>query len=545
MNSNQYPEFELSFFFGGIFKGSELIEKAFIHDESENEIDCNVYPNEHHVILCLHEDDTLTNKNGEKVHWVSFEQKKFGFAETEEDYFVIVKRELDNRGLKEFNNNIFKLFKESLIDQVNSLVKSHNELLEPNKRDIEMLDKADSFNEFLEKLTFEDYLKFNEFPGSFQTENIKSLIDQLAQRLIRIEDDSRLFYAKYSKNRILDSTDKKIIHQASDLFKARNPELDTHYFQFDLTTIYKAKYFFNLSEGMDFLERYNSLNFPLTDLLTNAEIEIKERDNIIKIILEKANTWSISEITIRELQIKMDLHIYDQESRMIFFRNIIQETIQSIENQQKDLLTISDFYISHLFENRKLNTDYETLNSLFYNSSRNGVSVLKTFKSLQNYIESLKLLEYLKSQINLSTPNEDLQIGSRNTVNPAASVSMRNVSEVIDILEPFIEPAQFDDFKHLLNTFGNASQKILFKDAGNRLTDMFKKLIDNDFITGTNKKDLNQWICSNFKFLKNGEQLDFKTKTVESIISSEQNFCKNPIIMVKDGAIVRIFKNNK
>lgn len=97
-------------------------------------------------------------------------------------------------------------------------------------------------------------------------------------------------------------------------------------------------------------------------------------------------------------------------------------------------------------------------------------------------------------------------------------------------LNTFFDPSQHFELKRIIETGSNTIEKLLFKDNGNRLTDYFKQLFERDVITGCTKKDLINWIVVNFKFTYRSSQKEFKYKTVESIISGNENPCKNPIV---------------
>jgi hypothetical protein len=117
------------------------------------------------------------------------------------------------------------------------------------------------------------------------------------------------------------------------------------------------------------------------------------------------------------------------------------------------------------------------------------------------------------------------------------SLKPESVQVVFDILKDFFATDDQDELKMILETGNNSSKKLLFKGNGNRLTDAFKKLIENDFIVGFQKKDLIQWIISNFNYIHRKTIKGYTPDTVEKIISRNDNPCKHPLIKVIDGQI--------
>lgn len=120
------------------------------------------------------------------------------------------------------------------------------------------------------------------------------------------------------------------------------------------------------------------------------------------------------------------------------------------------------------------------------------------------------------------------------TINPEAKES------IFSILKDFFEVEQQNEFEKVLTTFGTVKSKLIFKSNSNQFTDTFKKLFENNFILGCQKTDLINWIVLNFNFMYRNEVKEFKTKTVEQIISGNQTFCKKPIIEIKNGQILKI-----
>jgi hypothetical protein len=114
------------------------------------------------------------------------------------------------------------------------------------------------------------------------------------------------------------------------------------------------------------------------------------------------------------------------------------------------------------------------------------------------------------------------------------------VQIVFDIIKDFFSPEQQTELKQIIETGNKASEKMLFKTNGNRLTDTFKKLIEHDFITGCQKKDLINWISLNFTFIHRKKVKVFNYDTVEKTISRNDNPCQSPLIEIKNGQIQKV-----
>ncbi len=113
------------------------------------------------------------------------------------------------------------------------------------------------------------------------------------------------------------------------------------------------------------------------------------------------------------------------------------------------------------------------------------------------------------------------------------------IPEVLKIFKVFFNPNQYPDLETLLRTGKSNSSPLLFNDNGNRLTDAFKKLKENDFITGCDKKDLENWIGLNFNYVSRKKIKTFTPDYLEKCISRKDTICKNPLFNIKNGKIVR------
>lgn len=157
----------------------------------------------------------------------------------------------------------------------------------------------------------------------------------------------------------------------------------------------------------------------------------------------------------------------------------------------------------------------------------------------RNKLETIPLLKEIENRRNVKDlPPQQMDVKNSN-IKPAITINSEAKETVFSILKDFFEAEQQDELKEVLTTFGTAKNKLIFKSNSNQFTDTFKKLFENNFILGCQKTDLINWIVLNFNFMYRKEVKEFKTKTVEAIISGNQTPCKNPIIEIKNGQILR------
>lgn len=132
-------------------------------------------------------------------------------------------------------------------------------------------------------------------------------------------------------------------------------------------------------------------------------------------------------------------------------------------------------------------------------------------------------------QLGHETFNLSNSTKTEQTYTPKPCFKLGSIEEVTKDLNSFFDASQHAELKRIIKTGSNTSDKLLFRDNGNRLSDYFKRLFEKDTITGCDKKDLIQWIVKNFKYAYRKTQKEFIYKTVEKTISGDQNPCKNPI----------------
>ncbi len=118
-------------------------------------------------------------------------------------------------------------------------------------------------------------------------------------------------------------------------------------------------------------------------------------------------------------------------------------------------------------------------------------------------------------------------------------LTLENANSLYSILSQYFDPRRHPELLEVLKTGKNVEEKLIFKDVGIRLLDTFKQLKRSDLIIGLKQYQLMAWIVDNFQFSYRGKNTDFKPGTIEQAFSGLNYQSKKPIIMIKDGQILR------
>ncbi len=167
------------------------------------------------------------------------------------------------------------------------------------------------------------------------------------------------------------------------------------------------------------------------------------------------------------------------------------------------------------------------------------------------YLASLKVKgiigDYLETKREVQTlPIPQIETDKKlQTIIPKPVFKPEIIQPLFEIIKDFFSPNHQKELINILETGDAPSEQLTFLANGNRLTDTFKKLIECDLITGCDKQVLIGWIMAKFTFVKGKEISPYKYDTVEKIISRNDNQCKNPLIEVQEGKIIRIDKPRK
>jgi len=115
------------------------------------------------------------------------------------------------------------------------------------------------------------------------------------------------------------------------------------------------------------------------------------------------------------------------------------------------------------------------------------------------------------------------------------------VDVVYEILKEHFDKEEHKPLENLLKNNTTPTNKLYFKNNGNKLTDAFKKLIEAHLITQCIKSELEKWVCDNFqfKYLKNRQ--NFNPRTVQDVISNKisKQHCKTPLFTILNGNIIK------
>lgn len=113
---------------------------------------------------------------------------------------------------------------------------------------------------------------------------------------------------------------------------------------------------------------------------------------------------------------------------------------------------------------------------------------------------------------------------------PKPCFKTESIDDIITTLKDFFDTSERAELRRIIETGGNANDKLMFIDNGNKLSDFFRQHYILGNINGCNKRDLINWIVENFKFRHRKTIKDFNFKTVEKTISAQESPCKNKIM---------------
>lgn len=122
------------------------------------------------------------------------------------------------------------------------------------------------------------------------------------------------------------------------------------------------------------------------------------------------------------------------------------------------------------------------------------------------------------------------------------TIATETAEDLFDIMKGSFETGQHAELKNILKTGTDAKQWLVFKGNANRLTDSFKQLIEKNLLTGCNKEHLQKWLITNFQYLNKGEVNNLNPGTTHKSISGKSYPCKNPLIKIQKGQVLRADK---
>ena len=184
---------------------------------------------------------------------------------------------------------------------------------------------------------------------------------------------------------------------------------------------------------------------------------------------------------------------------------------------------------------------------------KHGIATLSEMDKLRNCLYLIsEELDKLNNELNPKLLSEESVkeisegVVLEHTYTEAKEIDIRPkfssiaIEQLFPILKDFFSLEDQSELKFILETGNNAKQKLLFNDNGNRLSDTFKKLYEYDLIIGLQKKDLQNWIISNFNYLHRHEVKEYTPDTIEKAISRNYYPCKSPLIEIIKGQIQKV-----
>lgn len=187
-----------------------------------------------------------------------------------------------------------------------------------------------------------------------------------------------------------------------------------------------------------------------------------------------------------------------------------------------------------------------------YDALQNAFDGLNTFLELEKgYYFPDKLIES-KSNPTKQNNKKQKQLNG-NPPNKAENIEPHELKEEKD-QKPYFRPIEVNIIFDLIKDYFDIKQQnqlkkilqgksikspLLFNGNGNQLTDTFKKLFESEFIINCLKQDLENWILMNFRYMFRGVEKMFTTDYLDKCISRNYYHCKNPIIKINQGVILK------
>ncbi len=197
---------------------------------------------------------------------------------------------------------------------------------------------------------------------------------------------------------------------------------------------------------------------------------------------------------------------------------------------EDDSYTYSYNYIAG-WDNRLAGYDFNVCK--MYTKDEIGQFINRAINIITNYEEAT--ISPISIEQQLEAPK--ISIKGQNDINTRGQLKKDLILQVYNILKDYFNEEDQPKLEYLLSTFENIEPKLIFKGQGNKLADVFRKLIENQIIIGIQKDQLQKWIVQNFSYTIKHQIYEFKIFTLHKYISKNGYESKNPIIYVKDGKI--------
>lgn len=279
------------------------------------------------------------------------------------------------------------------------------------------------------------------------------------------------------------------------------------------------------------------------------EVEFPKLEDRIFLIFDKFEEMETQHLgTLRLLKEELAGEIINQSLEI---RNL---TINHLETITNNLQSSKNSLIeSHLaFMSKKINSKelWGKLESIIQLPKNDTVIIAEQdFKYIIiGIIEREKIIEDLSLTIKnniSSSPNGINNLGNEKHDLSHKSLELypffieTTIDNLLNILKDYFQKEDYKTLKEKLINTKSQGEPIVFRSNGNRLAYAFKVLIELNYIVGCEKKDLQKWIKRNFQFTYRRQIHYFTDDYLEKCISRNGFPCKNPIIEVQNGKIVK------
>jgi len=189
--------------------------------------------------------------------------------------------------------------------------------------------------------------------------------------------------------------------------------------------------------------------------------------------------------------------------------------------------------------------DFEAIEIYLNRTKINPNKVLKCLIEYEGTVKAMirKIpdydIQYHKDQIGVECPETLVGSSFQDSIINKPIFKPEIISDIFGILKNYFSKQNQTELKQILST-GNSSKKpLVFLDNGKKLADVFKKLYEAKFITGCEKRDLQNWISKNFSFKYRNGLKSFTPDYIEKCISRNYYPCQNPLLVIEKETIYK------
>ncbi|MFC4142346.1 hypothetical protein ACFSNA_18635 [Pedobacter mendelii] len=282
-------------------------------------------------------------------------------------------------------------------------------------------------------------------------------------------------------------------------------------------------------------------DMALIDLLSLDEIRLRRELDQLKKLKERFKlVWTNFHEHYSELRAEYPRsYIFSIRLQYMFIVNNLQADHADIY--------IGDEFVESLNDSLKIRDKFL---SELVNEIEEILNPRETFEEWKAKQKSQREQEDEPEQNN-TTPNVPVKI----PYNPEAGLPKFNEvarKDFLKLLKDYFLESQYSQLSALINNGTPPDTQMIFNGQGNQLADAFKQLYEANLIVGCNKTELEKWIIKYFLYNNKGNTSEYTEGWISTIISSDKNVCKSPIldVVTKDKVLslvptVRNKKNNK